>query len=258
MCRFKSGIILKNKVVVAPGENDSHSDLLESLGINDDYFGATNVFVRAELVPVNDEWWIDPAEEPNKWRFIVDQDMRPEWFDESEHEKIFREAVCDWWKEHVLVDQKLEELSSGYYRLKRCEVKKLLNDVKVLLESSQVGKMWGSSQVGEMRESSQVGEMRESSQVGKMCDSSQVGEMWGSSQVGEMWGSSQVGEMWESSQVGKMCDSSQVGEMWGSSQVGEMRDRSTARDFKNWPKIKIWVSPEGTFEMVAHQNKSEE
>lgn len=102
MCRFKSGIILKNKVVVAPGENDSHSDLLESLGIKDDYFGATNVFVRAELVPVNDEWWINPAEEPDKWEFIVDQDMRPEWFDKSAHEKIFREAVCDWWKEHVL------------------------------------------------------------------------------------------------------------------------------------------------------------
>lgn len=204
MCRFKSGIILKNKVVVAPGENDSHSDLLESLGIKDDYFGATNVFVRAELVPVNDEWWIDPAEEPDKWRFAVDQDMRPEWFDESEHEKTFREAVCGWWKEHVLVDQKLDALSSGYYRLKRCEVKKLLNDVKVLLDSSQVGTMWDSSQVGEMRGSSQVGAMR------------------------------------------------------GSSKVGAMRERSTARDFKNWPKVKILVSPEGTFEMVAHQNKSEE
>ena len=249
MCRFKSGIILKNKVVVAPGENDSHSDLLESLGINDDYFGATNVFVRAELVPVNGEWWIDPAEEPDKWRFIVDQDMRPEWFDESKQEKVFREAVCDWWKEHVLVDQKLEELSSGYYRLKRCEVKKLLNDVKVLLESSQVGKMCGSSQVGEMRGSSQVGVMRESSQVGVMWESSQVGEMRGSSQVGVMWESSQVGVMWESSQVG---------EMRGSSQVGEMFERSTARDFKNWPNVKIWVSQEGTFEMVAHQNKSEE
>ena len=55
-----------------------------------------------------------------------------------------------------------------------------------------------------------------------------------------------------------MRDSSQVGEMWDSSQVGEMRDRSTAKDFKNWPKVKIWVSQEGTFEMVAHQNKSEE
>mgnify|MGYP007010783823 CR=1 FL=1 len=249
MCRFKSGIILKNKVVVAPGENDSHSDLLESLGINDDYIGATNVFVRAELVPVNNDWWIDPAEEPDKWRFVVDQDMRPEWFDESEHEKIFREAVCGWWKEHVLVNQKLEKLSSGYYRLKRCEVKALLNDVKVLLDSSQVGVMWDSSQVGVMLGSSQVGEMRCSSQVGEMRCSSQVGVMRGSSQVGVMRDSSQVGVMW---------DSSQVGVMLGSSQVGEMRGSSTARDFKNYPKIKIWVSPEGTFEMVAHQNKSEE
>ena len=248
MCRFKSGIILKNKVVVAPGENDSHSDLLESLGIKDDYFGATNVFVRAELVPVNGEWWVDPEEEPDKWRFVVDQDMRPEWFDD-EHKKIFREAVCGWWKEHVLVDQKLDVLSSGYYRLKRCEVKKLLNDVKVLLDSSRVGEMFDSSQVGEMRDSSQVGEMWDSSRVGKMFDSSQVGKMRGSSQVGEMWDSSRVGEMWDSSRVGEMRD---------SSQVGKMRGRSTARDFKNWPKVKIWVSPEGTFEMIAHQNKREE
>ena len=181
MCRFKSGIILKNKVVVAPGENDSHSDLLESLGINDDYFGATNVFVRAELVPANDEWWIDPAEEPDKWRFVVDQDMRPEWFDESEHEKIFREAVCGWWKEHVSVDQKLEKLSSGYYRLKRCEVKKLLNDVKVLLDSSQVGAMWDSSQVGEMRGGSQVGAMRDRSQAGAMKEYPKVREIGGAS-----------------------------------------------------------------------------
>ena len=86
MCRFKSGIILKNKVVVAPGENDSHSDLLESLGIKDDYFDATNVFVRDELVPVNDEWWVDPEEEPDKWRFVVDQDMRPERGDNGRRE----------------------------------------------------------------------------------------------------------------------------------------------------------------------------
>ena len=40
MCRFKSGIILKNKIVIAPEDNESHSDLLESLGIKDDYIGA--------------------------------------------------------------------------------------------------------------------------------------------------------------------------------------------------------------------------
>ena len=277
MCRFKSGIILKNKIVIAPEDNESHSDLLESLGIKDDYIGASKTFVRAELVPKkDDEWWIDPAEKPEKWVFVVDQDIIPDWFDKETHEKEFRESVCDWWRKHVLVDKKLEELKTGFYRLKRCEVKKLLNDVRVMLDSSQVGEMWGSSQVGEMCDSSQVGEMCDSSQVGKMWGSSQVGKMWGSSQVGEMWGSSQVGEMWgssqvgvmlDSSQVGKMCDSSQVGEMWGSSQVGkmwgssqvgEMWDSSTARDFKNYPVIKIMIPDGGKFEMVVHKSKDEE
>ena len=212
MCQFKSGIILKNKIVVAPGKDDSHSSLLESLGIQDDYIGASKTFVRAELVPKNNEWWISPEEHPEKWAFVVDQDIVPDWFCREESEKEFRAAVCEWWKSHVLVDQKLEKLESGYYKLKRCEVKKLLNDVMADLYDSQVGVMWGSSQVG---------------------------EMWGSSKVGVMWGSSQVGEMWE------------------SSHVGVMRESSTAKDYKNYPKIKIWVSPAENFEMLTYVNKTE-
>ena len=245
MCRDRSGIILKHKIVIAPRDNNSHSDLLDNLGIEDNYLNASKTFVRAELIPDNDEWWRNPEEEPEAWKFIVDQDITPDWFDREEHEKLFREAVAEWWKEHVIVDQKIEELSSGYYKLKRCEVKKLLGDVVVLLDSSQVGKMWGSSQVGKMLGSSQVGEMWGSSQVGKMLGSSQVGEMWDISQVGKMWDSSQVGEMWDSSQVGKMWDSSQVGEMW---------DSSTARDFKDYPQVKIWVG-NGKFEMLVHKNE---
>ena len=201
MCRFKSGIILKHKVVLAPADNDSHGDLLDSLGIKDTYFGASEKFVRAELVPENDEFWISPEEHPEKWRFIVDQDIVPEWFDKDVSEKQFRESVIEWWKQHVLIDQKIEKLNSGYYMLSRCEVKRLCNDVRVLLHNSQVGTMRGSSQVG------------------------------------EMWGSSQVGTMWESSQVGEMCGS------------------STARDFKNYPLVRILCSPEGKFEMVAFKNE---
>ncbi len=203
MCQFKSGVILKNKVVVAPGENDSHSDLLESLGIKDDYLNATKTFVRAELVPENNEWWVNPEEHPEKWNFVVDQDITPDWFDREEYGKSFREAVCSWWKDHVLVDQKIDELNSGFYLLKRCEVKKLCNDVKVLLDSSQVGVMRDSSQVGVMRDSSQVGEMRDSSQVGKM------------------------------------------------------RDSSTARDFKNYPNVKIFIPENENFEMVVHKAEKE-
>ncbi len=185
MCQFKSGIILKSKVVIAPGENDSHSDLLETLGIRDDYLNATKTFVRAELIPEGGEWWVSPEEHPEKWKFVVDQDITPDWFAPEEYEKAFREGVCAWWKDHVLVDQKIDELNSGFYRLKRCEVKKLCNDVRVLLDSSTVGEMW---------------------------------------------------------------DSSTVGEMWGS---------STARDFKNYPNVKILIPEDGNFEMVVHKTEKE-
>ena len=89
MCQFKSGVILKKRVVIAPGENDSHSDLLESLGIEDNFLNASKTFVRAELVPENNEWWVSPEEHPEKWKFVVDQDIIPDWFDQEEYEKVF-------------------------------------------------------------------------------------------------------------------------------------------------------------------------
>ena len=232
MCQFKSGVILKNKIVIAPGENDSHSDLLESLGIEDDYLGASKKFVRAELIPENDEWWVSPEEHPDKWVFIVDQDITPDWFDKEEHEKLFREAVCDWWKEHVLVDQKIDELSSGFYRLKRCEIKKLCNDVKVLLYGSQVGEMWGSSQVGTMWGSSQVGTMWESSQVGtmrgKLSGRHDAGKLSGRRDVGKLSGRRDVGKLSGRHDVGKLSGRHDVGKLSGRRDAGKLSGRRDA------------------------------
>lgn len=91
MCNFKSGIILKNKVVLAPEDNESHSDLLESIGIEDNHMNATKTFVRAELIPKNNDKMTDVKE----WRYKVDQDIVPDWYekDPERYEKEFREAV---------------------------------------------------------------------------------------------------------------------------------------------------------------------
>ena len=179
MCRFKSGIILKTRCVVAQGADDSHTTLLEELNIKDTRENAMRKFVRVELVPPNGEWWTDPY----TWEINVDQDIVPEWFeiDRDKYLDDFRKTVKEWWDVHVLVDQKIDELSSGYYRLKRCEAKKLLKDVQVLLENSTVQKML------------------ENSTVQKMLENSTVQEMWGNSTVQEMWGNSTVQEMWENS-----------------------------------------------------------
>lgn len=76
MCSFKSGVIFKNRVVLAPDGNESHSDLLESLGIRDDYLSASTLFVRVELTPKNN----NKAMPVQDWEYIVDQDIKPDWF----------------------------------------------------------------------------------------------------------------------------------------------------------------------------------
>lgn len=57
---------------------------------------------------------------------------------------------------------------------------------------------------------------------------------------------------------GKMIvtvSSSTVGKMRDSSTVGKMRERSTAKDFKNYPNIKIHIPKGGKFEMVEHEEE---
>ena len=201
MCRFRSGIILKNRCVIAQGADDSHSAMLEVLGIKDTAENAMTKFVRAELLPPDGEWWTNP----DTWEAHIDQDILPEWF-ETDREKYiddFQSAVKGWWETHVLVDQKIDVLSSGYYRLKRCQVKKLMNDVQVMLDSSTVQVMLDSSTVQRMLDSSTVQRMLGSSTVQEMLGSSTVQEMLGSSTVQRMLGSSTVQRMLDSSVIAR-------------------------------------------------------
>lgn len=97
MCQFKSGIILKNRVVLTPEGNESHSDLLDSLGIEDNHINASKTFVRAELIPKNDDKMADVKE----WRYKVDQDIVPDWYekDPERYEQDFRNAVEKYMEE---------------------------------------------------------------------------------------------------------------------------------------------------------------
>lgn len=101
MCNFKSGIITRKGVTLAPIYNDSHSDLLRKMNIEDTRENAMRIFVRAELIPPNN----DKTVEVSKWKFRVDQDIVPDWYekDPQRYESEFREAVDEWMKEHFVV-----------------------------------------------------------------------------------------------------------------------------------------------------------
>lgn len=95
MCELKSGIIFKNRVELAPLGNESHSSLLENLGVEDNEFNASKKFVRAELIPP--EKYVITSD-ISKWTYKVDQDIVPEWYsnDPERYEQEFRDSVKDF------------------------------------------------------------------------------------------------------------------------------------------------------------------
>lgn len=99
MCEFKSGIIFKNMVELAPLGNESHSSLLENLDVEDNEFNASKKFVRAELIPP--ERYVITSD-ISKWTYKVDQDIVPEWYsnDPERYEGEFRESVKDFMNKH--------------------------------------------------------------------------------------------------------------------------------------------------------------
>jgi len=120
LCRFKSGLILKNKVVLAPEGNESHSDLLRSLGIEDTDFNASKKFLRVELIPKDNNKATDVAE----WRYNVDQDIKPDWYekDPERYEQDFRDAVKEHMKNRFTIIcglpwSKIKEDEKGTYYL---------------------------------------------------------------------------------------------------------------------------------------------
>lgn len=121
MCRFRSALIFKDKVVLVPIYNESHSTMLEKMKIDDTDFNARKVFVRAELIPYDGDFMSDIS----KWKYIVDQDVTPDWYEEDpeKYEEMFRKEVEDWRDKNIIMicgqpcTKLKEENGNTYYHL---------------------------------------------------------------------------------------------------------------------------------------------
>ena len=107
MCQFKSGIIMKDRVFVP--DYDSHTDMLNELGIEDNVQNAQTKFIRAELIPTNGDVFSDIS----TWRFNVDQDILPDWYVEQYDKQRMIDAVKEWAKSHVHVGEDNLRIDSG-------------------------------------------------------------------------------------------------------------------------------------------------
>ena len=144
MCQFKSGVILKDRVFVP--DYDSHTDMLTELGIKDDYIGASKKFVRAELIPQNGDVFTDIE----TWRFKVDQDITPDWFNPEEYRPRMIEAVKEWAKDHIHIGVDGLKISSGTdHYIKDCKDVEICGSasIKYVCGSASIENVCGSASI---------------------------------------------------------------------------------------------------------------
>ena len=141
MCKFKSAIILKDRVFIP--DYNSHSEMLDELKIEDTRANAERLFIRAELYPKDDDVFSDI----DTWIFNVDQDIRPEWSVEEVDKARMITAVKEWAKNHIYVgvDGLKLEGDKEYY-IKDCKNVEIVNATVKAYGSSTVT-AYGSSTV---------------------------------------------------------------------------------------------------------------
>ena len=87
MCQIKSAIVLKDKVF-CPWDYDGHEEMIRELKLNDKTISPD--FVRVEIVPIDGNIF---NHDLKNWQLKVDQDFRPEWFNEKFAEKELKEIL---------------------------------------------------------------------------------------------------------------------------------------------------------------------
>ena len=185
MCKLKSAIILKDRIFMP--DYDSHSKMLDELGITDDYFNASKVFVRAELVPENGDIFSDI----DGWKLEVDQDITPEWFDEKDCAERMRNTVKERAKTHIFIGQNDLKISHGEnIFIKDCKNVDIYDNatVKSICGSATVKNIYGSATVENIYGKATVEYICDNATVKNICDNATVKSICGSATVKNIYG----------------------------------------------------------------------
>ena len=240
MCKLKSAIILKDRIFMP--DYDSHSEMLEELKITDDYFNASKVFVRAELVPENRDVFSDI----DGWKFSVDQDITPEWFDEKDCTERMRKAVKEWAKTHIFIGQNDLKISHGEnIFIKDCKNVDIYGNATVeniygkatvenICGNATVENIYGKATVKYIHDNATVKYLCDNATVENICDNATVEYIRDNVTVKYIHGNATVKCICDNATVKYICDNataiSSPYNKWSNSALLIIGDNATFKD----------------------------
>ena len=220
MCKLKSAIILKDRIFMP--DYDSHSKMLDELGITDDYFNASKVFVRAELVPENEDVFSDI----DGWKFEVDQDITPDWFDKKDCTERMRKAVKEWANTHIFIGQNDLKISYGE---------------NIFIKDCKNVDICGKATVEYICGEATVENIYGNATVEYICGEATVENIYGNATVEYIYGNATVKKIYNNATVENICGNATVEYICGNATVISFR-------YFNWKNsASLIISDNATF-----------
>ena len=156
MCKFKSCLILKDRVYVP--DHDIHEIMLEELNIKDTFENAASIFVRAEILPEDGDIFSDVT----GWTMHVDQDILPDWYVPEIDESRAKSDVAEWIENHTISEGE-QEVRDGTWIAHGSATVRAYGRAKVAAYDSTTVKAYDSAEV-----------TANDSATVKACDSAEV------------------------------------------------------------------------------------
>ena len=227
MCKLKSAIILKDRIFMP--DYDNHSKMLEELGITDDYINASKVFVRAELSPKNEDVFSDI----DGWKFSVDQDITPEWFNEKDCAERMRNAVKEWANSHIFIGQNDLNISHGEnIFIKDCEDVDICDNatVKNICGNATVKNIYGNATVENIYGGATVENIYGGATVENICGNATVENIYGGATVENICGDATVKNIYGNATVENIYGNATVESICGKATVEYIYGKATVEN----------------------------
>jgi len=219
MCKLKSAIILKDSIFIP--DYDSHTQMLEELGIKDTKANAEKLFIRAELYPANGDVF-SPIE---NWVFKVDQDITPEWYVENYDKERMYNAVKKWAKDriHIGVDGLKINAGANHF-IKDCKNVEVCGSasIKYVCDSASINKVCGSASINCVYGSASINKVFDSASINEVFDSASINKVYGSASINCVYGLASINKVFDSASINKVYGSASINCVYGSASINKV------------------------------------
>ena len=208
-------------------EYDSHTEMLEELGIKDDYLNASKTFVRVELSPANGDVFSDI----DTWKLRVDQDVIPEWYDEDTYKPQVIEAVKKWAKDYIHIGVDGLKIATGRnHYIKDCK------DV-IIRGNATVKNIYGNATVENICDNATVENIYDNATVKYIHGSATVKYICGNATVENIYGNATVENIYDNATVKYIHGNATVENICGNATVENIYDNATVENAKGMSVI---------------------